>query len=199
GLSVLCLLASMWVIHVGGRLHPPDIPTDTESGRARRLLEKQMKGQPPSFTLIFTTETNQPPDPPFPAEANPPLPPPPHAPPGPLPMRMPLVSRDGRRTLATVELHGTGAGFASLEFSGLPPDLYPSLRALVRAETLDVVAVGNVVLNHDFTEVARKDLGRVEALILPAVAVLLLLVFCSAGAAAPPPGGGAPGPPRPVR
>jgi len=197
GLSVLCLLASMWVIHVGGRLHPPDIPTVTESARARRLLEKQLKGQPPSFNLIFSSETKQALDPAFRDEverARAPLRRDPRVarvrtaydPPGPLPMTMPLVSRDGRRTLATVELHGTGAGFASLEFSGLPPDLYPSLRALVRAETLDVVAVGNVVLNHDFTEVARKDLGRVEALILPAVAVLLLLVFGSAVAAALP-------------
>src|SRR4029450_12012477 len=38
----------------------------------------------------------------------------------------------------------------------------------------------------DFTEVARKDLGRVEMLILPAVAVLLLLVFGSVVAAALP-------------
>src|SRR5262249_43581671 len=53
GLSGLALCASLWVIHVGGQLHPPDIPTDTESGRARRLLEKQLQGQPPSFSLIF--------------------------------------------------------------------------------------------------------------------------------------------------
>ena len=75
--------------------------------------------------------------------------------PGPVPAAVSLVSRDGRRMLATVELRGTAAGFASLEFSGLPPDLYPSLRGLVRAETLEVVSAGNVALNHDFTEVAR--------------------------------------------
>src|SRR5712692_8239741 len=92
----------------------------------------------------------------------------------------------GRRTLVTVELHGTAAGFASFEFSALPPDLYPSLRALVRSETLEVVSVGNVALNHDFTEVARQDLGRVEMLILPVVALLLVLVFGSLVAAALP-------------
>jgi len=197
GLSGLALCASLWVIHVGGQLHPPDIPTDTESGRARRLLEKQLQGQPPSFSLIFSSATKQAADPAFRDEVERALAPlrrdprvarvqSAYDPPGPLPAPMSLVSRDGRRTLATVELHGTGIGFASLEFSGLPPDLYPSLRALVRAETLDVVAVGNVALNYDFTEVARKDLGRVEALILPAVAVLLLLVFGSVVAAALP-------------
>src|SRR5437867_2058586 len=197
GLSALSLCASLWVIHVGGRLDPPDLPADTESGRARRLLEKELPGQPPSFGLIFSSETRQALDPAFRAEVERALAPlrrdprvagvrTAYDPPGPVPASAPLVSRDGRRTLATVELSGTGVGFASLEFSGLPPDLYPSLRGLVRTENLEVVSVGNVALNHDFTEVARKDLGRVEALILPVVAVLLLLVFGSVVAAALP-------------
>ncbi len=196
-LSALSLFASLWVIHVGGRLDPPDIPAETESGRARRLLEKELPGQPPSFSLIFSSETRQALDPAFRdeiARALAPLRQDPRVsrvrtaydPPGPVPAAFPLVSRDGRRTLVMVELRGTAAGFASLEFSGLPPDLYPALRRLVRSETLDVVSVGNVALNHDFTEVARQDLGRVEMLILPAVAVLLLLVFGSVIAAALP-------------
>jgi putative drug exporter of the RND superfamily len=197
GLSALSLCASLWVIHVGGRLDPPDIPTDTESGRGRRLLEKELPSQPPSFSLIFSSETRQALDPAFRDEVERALAPlrrdprvarvrTAYDPPGPIPVAFPMTSRDGRRTLATVELRGTAAGFASLEFSGLPPDLYPSLRRLVHAETLDVVSVGNVALNHDFTEVARKDIGRVEALILPAVALLLLLVFGSVVAAALP-------------
>ena len=196
-LSALSLCASLWVIHVGGRLDPPDIPADTESGRARRLLEKELRGQPPSFSLIFSSETRLALDPAFRDEVERALAPlrrdprvervrTAYEPPGPVPAAAPLISRDGRRTLVTVELRGTATGFASLEFSGLPPDLYPSLRALVRSETLDVVSVGNVALNHDFTEVARQDLGRVEVLILPAVAVLLLLVFGSLVAAALP-------------
>ena len=196
-LSVLPLCASLWVIHVGGRLDPPDIPADTESGRARRLLEKELPGQPPSFSLIFSGETRQALDPGFRDEVERALAPlrrdprvarvrSAYDPPGPLPETVPFISKDGRRTLATVELRGTAAGFASLELSGLPPDLYPSLRGLVRSDILDIVAVGNLALNHDFTEVARKDLGRVEALILPAVALLLLLVFGSVVAAALP-------------
>src|SRR5213593_840136 len=197
GLSALSLCASLWVIHVGGRLDPPDIPADTESGRARRLLEKELRGQPASFSLIFSSETRQVLDPAFREEVERALAPlrrdprvarlrTAYDPPGPVPAAVPLVSRDGRRTLVMVELRGTASGFASFEFSGLPPDLYPALRGLVHSETLDVVSVGNVALNHDFTEVARKDLGRVEALILPVVAVLLLLVFGSVVAAALP-------------
>ena len=147
GLSALSLCASVWVIHVGGRLDPPDIPTDTESGRARRLLEKELRGQPPSFSLIFSSETRQALDPAFRDEVERALAPlrrdsrvahvrTAYEPPGPVPAATPLISRDGRRTLVTVELRGTAAGFASLEFSGLPPDLYPTLRALVRSETL---------------------------------------------------------------
>jgi len=196
-LSALALCASLWVSHVGGQLDPPDIPADTESGRARRLLEKELRGQPASFSLIFSSETRPVLDPAFREEVERALAPLRRDPrvarlrtaydlPGPVPAAVPLVSRDGRRTLVMVELRGTASGYASLEFSGLPPDLYPALRGLVHSETLDVVSVGNVALNHHFTEVARKDLGRVEMLILPAVAVLLVLVFGSVVAAALP-------------
>src|SRR5262249_41181614 len=175
GLSVLCLVASLWVIHAGGPLHPPDIPTDTASGRARRLLEKQLQGQPPSFSLIFSSKSKQALDPAFRDEVERALAPlrrdprvarvrTAYDPPGPLPATMPLVSRDGRHTLATVELHGTGAGFASLEFSGLPPELYPSLRGLVHAETLDVVAVCHLAPHYPFTLVAPTDTRPLAAL-----------------------------------
>ena len=196
-LSALVLCASVWITHLGARLDPPDIPADSESGRARRLLEKELPDQPPSFSLIFSSDKWQARDAAFRDEVERALAPlrsdprvarvrTAYDPPGPLPDAVTLISRDGRRALATVELRGKAAGFASLEFSGLPPDLYPSLRNLVHSDTLEILAVGNVALNHDFIEVARKDLGRVEALILPAVAVLLLLVFGSVVAAALP-------------
>ena len=198
-LSALSLGAFLWMIHAGGRLDPPDIPAETESGRARRLIGMELPGEPPSFSLIFSSPTLSARAPAFRADverALAPLRSDPRVarvhtaydgPPGSgRAEAVPLVSRDGRRTLVTVELHGTAAGFASFEFSALPPDLYPSLRALVRSETLEVVSVGNVALNHDFTEVARQDLGRVEMLILPVVALLLVLVFGSLVAAALP-------------
>jgi RND superfamily putative drug exporter len=194
----LALLVSVGVIVAGGRLDPPDVPAETESGRARRLIERDLPGQPPTFSLIFSSATLDARDPAFRAEVEQAL----------APLRRdsrvarvrtvydapgeqsaavaPLVSRDGRRTLVVVELHGKASGFASLEFSGLPPDLYPALRKLVRAASLEVVSVGNIALNHDFTEVARQDLGRVELVILPVVALLLLLVFGGVVAAALP-------------
>ncbi|HYS18333.1 MAG TPA: MMPL family transporter [Candidatus Binatia bacterium] len=197
-LAALSLCASLWMIHAGGQLDPPDMPAETESGHARRLIERELPGQPSSFSLIFSSQTLSARDSVFRGEVERAL----------ATLRRdprvarvltaydaaggdgqgapPLISRDGRRTLVMVELRGMAAGFSSLEFSGLPADLYPALRGLVRTETLDVVSVGNVALNHDFTEVARQDLGRVEMVILPAVAILLLLVFGSVVAAALP-------------
>ncbi len=53
----------------------------------------------------------------------------------------------------------------------------------MKTETLEVLPVGNIPLNHDFTEVTRTDLRRAELVILPVVVVLLLLVFGSVVAA----------------
>jgi RND superfamily putative drug exporter len=183
-LSALTLVAAVLVILAGGPLDPPDIPAETESGRALQLISKELPARPPSFSLIFSHPTLSARDPVFRVEVERALAPLARDPrvarvrtaydvlPG-------AISRDGRRALAVVELHGRAAGFASLEFSGLPPDVYPALRALVRSDTLEILAAGPVALNHDFTEVARQDLGRVEMIILPLVAVLLLLVFGS--------------------
>jgi RND superfamily putative drug exporter len=183
-LSALSLLAAILVIQMRGALDPPDVPADTESGRALQLIGRELPARPPSFTLVFSHPTLAARDPAFRGEVERALAPLARDPrvarvrtayaglPG-------GVSRDGRRALAVVDLHGRAAGFASLEFSGLPPDLYPALRALVRSDTLEILAAGPIALNHDFTEVARQDLGRVELIILPLVAVLLLLVFGS--------------------
>src|SRR4029079_6391534 len=58
-----------------------------------------------------------------------------------------------------------------------------SLRGKVKTDTLEVLPVGNIPLNHDFTEVTRSDLHRAELVILPVVVILLLLVFGSVVAA----------------
>jgi putative drug exporter of the RND superfamily len=186
--SALSLLAAVPVILTRPSLDPPDIPAETESGRALRLIGQDLAAKPPSFTLVFSSPTLSARDPVFRSEVERAV--------APLARdrRVARVrtaydglpggfSRDGRRALAVVELHGRASGFASLEFSGIPPDIYPSLRAMVRSDTLEILAAGPIALNHDFTEVARADVGRVEVVILPVVAVLLLLVFGSVVAA----------------
>jgi len=191
-LSALSLIAAAWLMQTGAQLDPPDVRTDTESGRALQLIERELPGQPPSFSLIFSSPTLSAADPGFRAEVERALAPLARDPrvarvrtaynglPG-------AVSQDGRRVLAVVELRGRStAGFASLGFSGLAPGVYPALRALVRSSTLEVLAAGNIALNHAFTEAAQQDLGRVEMFILPLVATLLLLVFGSVVAASLP-------------
>ncbi len=196
---ILCLLSlapSLWLIAHGGRLATTDVPTTTESGRALDLIGRELPGRPPSFSFIFSSPTRSANDPAFRREVERAL----------LPLRSDarvarvvtaydppvydlavpaaqLVSHDGRRALAVVELKGEAAAFSSLEFSVLPPDVYPSLRAKVKTETLEVLPVGNIPLNHDFTEVTRTDLRRAELVILPVVVILLLLVFGSVVAA----------------
>jgi len=186
--SALALLAAVPVILTRPPLDPPDIPAETESGRALRRIGGELAARPPAFTLIFSSATLSARDPAFRAKVEQAV--------APL-TRDPRVarvrtaydglpgafSRDGRRALAVVELHGRASAFASLEFSGVSPEIYPALRKLVRSDTLEVLAAGPVALNHDFTEVARTDVGRVEVVILPLVAVLLLLVFGSVVAA----------------
>jgi putative drug exporter of the RND superfamily len=183
-LSVLALAASVAVILGGGRLDPPDVPAETESGRALARVGKELPPRPPSFNLIFSSSTMPALDPAFRAEVERAL--------EPLARDSRVarvrtayeglpgaVSLDGRRTRVLVELHGRAAGYASLGYSGLPPDLFPALRGLVRSSSLEIVAEGSIALSHDFIEVARQDVGRVEMVILPLVAVLLLLVFGS--------------------
>src|SRR6266436_296644 len=195
-LSLASVAPSLWLIAHGGRLATTDVPTTTESGRALDLIGRELPGRPPSFSFIFSSPTLPAKDPAFRREVERAL----------APLRSDervarvvtaydppvydasvpaaeMISRDGRRALAVVELKGEAAAFSSLEFSVLPPDVYPSLRAKVKTETLEMLPVGNIPLNHDFTEVTRTDLRRAELVILPLVVILLLLVFGSVVAA----------------
>ena len=195
-LSLASVIPSLWLIAHGGRLATTDVPTTTESGRALDLIGRELPGRPPSFSFIFSSATLPAKDPAFRREVERAL----------APLRSDervarvvtaydppvydasvpaaeMISRDGRRALAVVELKGEAAAFSSLEFSVLPPDVYPSLRAKVKTETLEMLPVGNIPLNHDFTEVTRTDLRRAELVILPVVVVLLLMVFGSVVAA----------------
>ena len=191
GLSALSLAASLGLMSEGGKLEAATTLTTTESGRAADLIAKELPVRPASFNLILSSKTLRATDPAFRSEVERALaplredsrvarvrtaydagPPDPH-----------YVSRDGHRTLTIVELKERSSGLASLEFSSLPADLYPSLRGKVRSDTLDVVAEGGIPLHRDFIDVAKRDLTRAETVILPVVAVLLLVAFGSVVAA----------------
>ncbi|HET7874044.1 MAG TPA: MMPL family transporter [Methylomirabilota bacterium] len=185
GLSALSLAGAAALMSQGGRLEAETVLSGTESGRAIDLMVKELPPRPALFVLILSSRSMRIQDPAFRAEVERAL----------APLRADrrvarvrtawdagapdprYVSRDGHRTLAVVELTERASSFASLEFSSLPPDLYPSLRGKVRSDALDIVAAGGIPLNHDFQEVAKRDLTRAEAVILPVVGLLLLIAF----------------------
>ena len=190
-LSALSLAPALVVVAKGARLEARTTLATTESGRAVDLMGRQLPDQPVSFDLILSSGSLRATDPAFRAEVRRALTPlrrdPRVArirtaydvePPDPA-----YLSRDGLRTRAVVELTHRGSAVESLEFSSLPPGLYSSLRALVAPSALEVVAAGSLALNHDFVEVAKRDLARAELVILPVVALFLLLAFGSVVAA----------------
>src|SRR5437773_1359762 len=192
-LSVLPLLPALWLVLRGGDLDTSVVPLTTESGRAAELIVKELP-RGASFELIFSDPRRPAVDPSFRdavMRALDPLRRDPRvariataydrSPPNPT-----LLSRDGHRTRAIVELVGRASPFESLEFSSVPPDVYGSLRRLVSSDTLEVVATGSPALHHDFTRMAEQDLRRCELVTLPLVLLLLLIVFGSAVAASLP-------------
>ena len=190
GLSVLSVAPATGIVVRGANLEAGTMLTTTESGRAAALIARELPGQPVTFDLILGSRTVGVADPTFRAEVERAL-----APlardPRVARIRTPydgsgdpeLVSRDDRRIRAVVELKQRASGPASLEFASIPPQEYAALRRLVRSDALEIVAAGNVPLNHDFVDVAKRDLARAELIILPVVAVFLVLAFGSVVAA----------------
>ncbi|HYB41340.1 MAG TPA: MMPL family transporter [Candidatus Methylomirabilis sp.] len=190
-LSALSLAPAVGVVARGANLEAGTMLASTESGRAATLISRQLPGQPVSFDLILSSPALSAADPAFRAEVERALAPLradkrvakvrtayDTSPPDPA-----LLSRDGHRTRAVVELVQRASGPTSLEFSSVPPEVYASLRRLVRSDSLEILGTGGLALNHDFVDVAKRDLARVEMVILPVVGLFLLLAFGSVVAA----------------
>jgi uncharacterized membrane protein YdfJ with MMPL/SSD domain len=88
--------------------------------------------------------------------------------------------------VAMVELQGRAPAFASMVVPSAPPEIYEALYGRVRSDALEILPFGPVALNHDFTQMVKRDLRRAELVVLPAVLLLLILVFGSVVAAALP-------------
>ena len=193
-LSVLSSGASLWLMYHGGRFDTAFVPTETESGRALMLMNRDLPQRPLAFHLVFGSERLPVTDPAFRAEveralaplqkdprvaavrtgwnANPPEP--------------DRFSRDGHHTRVSVELKGHTAAVESMVFVADGAETYAALRPLVRSDVLRVTSTGALALHYDFTEITRRDVVRAELVILPVVPGLLLLVFGSVVAAAVP-------------
>jgi RND superfamily putative drug exporter len=168
------------------------VPPGMESVRAVRLLDDELSPKPPSFGLILSHPTLTTSEPAFREAADRAV----------APLRRDArvkrvrtawesgdrrwVSKDGRRAVAMVELHGRAPAFASMVVPSAPPEIYEALRAQVGSDSLEILPFGPVALNHDFTQMVKADLRRAELVVLPVVLALLILVFGSVVAAALP-------------
>ncbi len=193
-LSILSSGASLWVIAQGSRFDTALVPGDTESGRALALLHSDLPRRPLAFDLIFGHPTLTATTRAFQAEVERAV--------APLrgdrrvahirmawettPPVLERLSHDGRHTRVTVELRDHAAAVESMVFSAAGAETYSELRPLVRSNVLTVTAAGALALQHDFTELSRRDVVRAELVILPVVPILLILVFGSVVAAAVP-------------
>ena len=188
-ISVLTLAPAALLTIRGGYLDSVIIPANTTSSRALDLIKKELPPTPPSFGLIFQSQSLRATNPIFKAEVERAV----------APLRNDpqvasvrtaydadaadptLFSRDGRGIIAEVELKDLTANQTVLAM-----DVYPRLRAKVLSDTLEVTAFGALPRNHDFTVLAERDVKHAEMMVLPVVALLLLLVFGSVlGAALP--------------
>jgi RND superfamily putative drug exporter len=189
-LALVPLTPWLWLTPAG-HLDESVVPPGMEAVRAVRLLDEELSPKPPTFGLILSHPTLSASEPAFREAAERAL----------APLRADArvkrvrtwetgdarwVSKDGRRGVVMVELHGRAPAFASMVVPSAPPEIYEALRGQVRSDTLDIVAFGPVALNHDFTQMVKADLRRAELVVLPVVLVLLILVFGSVVAAALP-------------
>ena len=192
-LVVLSLVPlALWLgVPAGERLDESVVPPDMEAVRAVRLLDTELAPRPPSFGLIFSSDTLRASDPRFVdgvRRALAPLRTDPHVTrirtpwDGPVPDAR-AISSNGHRVAVIVELQGRAPAFASMVVPSTPPELYPAVRAKVRSDTLEILPFGPMALNHDFTEMVKDDLHRAEIVVLPLVLAFLLLVFGSVVAA----------------
>jgi RND superfamily putative drug exporter len=190
-ISGLMLVASAVIVIQGAKLQSGGFIETSESGRASRLIERELPGAGGgTFTLIFSSDTLAATSPEFRAAVDAALTPlrsdprvaaivTPYDGTAPDPTR--LISTNG---------HAVAIDVAVKDDIATARDYYKELRALVRSDTLQIQATGILAINNGFNEVLQQDLNRAETVSLPLALVLLLVVFGSIVAALVPLGVG---------
>ncbi len=190
-LSVLLLLASGFIASQGGKLESGGFIETAESGRASRLIEKELPIVGGStFTLIFSSDTLSANDPAFRAAVEAAL--------------VPLRTDPRRDSIITPydtsvldpsrqiskDGHAIAVDVAVKDTIDIARDYYPELRAKVTSDKLRVQATGVLAINNGFNAVLFADLQRAEVVALPLALILLLVVFGAVVAALIPLGTG---------
>ena len=189
--SGLLLVASVFIVAQGGKLQSGGFIETSESGRASRLIERELpRAGGGTFTLIFSSDTLTGTSPEFRAAVDAAIANLRSDPrvativtpyDGTAPDPTQLISKDG---------HAVAVDVAVKDDIATARDYYTELRALVRSDTLRIQATGVLAINNGFNEVLQQDLRRAETVSLPVALVLLLIVFGSIVAALVPLGVG---------
>jgi putative drug exporter of the RND superfamily len=189
--SGLLLLVSIFIVIQGGKLQSGGFIETSESGRASRLIERELpRAGAGTFTLIFSSDALTGTSAEFRAAVDAAIAPLRSDPrvsaivtpyDGTAPDPTKLISKDG---------HAVAVDVAVKDDLATARDYYPELRALVRSDTLRVQATGILAINSGFNAVLQEDLRRAETVSLPLALVLLLVVFGSIVAALVPLGVG---------
>src|SRR5947208_1165124 len=183
-ISGLLLVASAFIVVQGGKLQSGGFIETSESGRASRLIERELpRAGGGTFTLIFSSDARSGTSPEFRAAVDAAL----------APLRKDsriatiVTPYDGTASdptqLISKDGHAVAIDVAVKDDLATARDYYPELRALVRSDTLQVQATGVLAINSGFNEVLQQDLRRAETVSLPLALVLLLVVFGSIVAA----------------
>lgn len=199
-LSLLSLAVAGALIVRGGHFDPSLGSLETEFVAALRLMEQALPARPVTFRLILSSPTHATTDQAFAAEVQRAL----------VPLRGDprvaairtaydggapdprYLSRDGRHTLAVVELALRSAEVTSVGFASVAADVYAALRARVRSDVLQILPAGDVALNRDFQEISHRDLWRCELAILSVLPALLVARVRFGGGGLPAPRRGPP-------
>src|SRR6266849_2515729 len=182
--SGVLLLASIFIVIQGGKLQSGGFIETSESGRASRLIERELpRAGAATFTLIFSSDTLNATSPEFRKALDAAL----------APLRSdPRVAAittpfDGTALDPTRQMskdgHAVAVDVAAKDDLATARDYYPELRALVRSDTLRIQATGLLAINNGFNAVLQEDLRRAETVSLPLALLLLLIVFGSLVAA----------------
>src|SRR2546426_4906849 len=189
--SGLLLVASAFIVVQGGKLQSGGFIETSESGRASRLIERELpRAGAATFTLLLSSDSLSATSPEFRTAVDAAL----------APLRTDsrvativtpydgtaldptqLISKDG---------HAVAVDVAAKDDLATARDYYPELRAKVRSDALRIQATGLLAINNGFNAVLQEDLRRAETVSLPLALVLLLLVFGSIVAALVPLGVG---------
>ena len=189
--SIVLLFASGVIAGSGGKLESGGFIETAESGRASRLIEKELPIVGGStFTLIFSSDTLSAKEPEFRAAVETAL----------VPLRTdPRIDTiitpydasvvDPTRSTSK-DGHAIAVDVAVKDSIDVARDYYPALRAKVSSGKLKVQATGILAINNGFNVVLFADLQRAEVVALPLALILLLVVFGAVVAALIPLGTG---------